>query len=653
MTPQGKEMKTKIFEDSSYKSKVVYSGLFFDDNTPLTESDVLNENAVVNGRITNYNSAGRVQAVMLEGILVNASKTKAKFIEPKGFDIVYEKTGTYKGELMTVVVSRVAEIPHSQMEWAIEATKSQTRRFTKYKTSFLNERIPSEAFFIPIHKKDMERKDEIIKTRAKDVLAKLPLPIKREWLSQIIDSLEVSEMNKTHETDISVFKVSLPTEGTLEKIIVSAYKGELWLEHHKQAPRLPSVKDGVFLIENFELKKWQQFIKEFGMEKFKGYSEYNQQGIVSLVELVGPEDALKALKKYGSTIWHGIETKSFFKARRELNLIPNRDIPKIDSILAEIKLQLKDDPENNALLQEQKEFEGKKEIMLARFEKLNATSAKELEDGVKDVLRVAYSSDDAQHKNSSLLKAGIENIGRLIPHMKKKDIKFTRKNLKLSLIELEYENVRYPEIARVCSRAKVSQAEFEIYQNLWFENTVAREKAPVRIPTLSGSVGNLEWEMCDARDENILTAGNETNCCQHPLSVGGACVTYMLQNPETSTIFRCTKKGSDKTIVQSFVWVDTDRNILCFDNIEALAGISEKITDCYQDYVDQVEKLESFRFQQYAVGMQYTAVETNNLTVASEDKKARVPSTLSYTDARGTQRIFRTSSEPLKMDRGW
>ena len=631
-------MEAIHYTDKGYKSTLVYSGVVFDDQTVITESDVLAFELGLD-RAANMASSLSVKAVLIEGLLVNTSKTKAKFMEPNRFSIRYSKTGVYEGEEMTIEVRRIVEVAHTQMEWAIESSKGQVKRFTKFRTSFMNERIPEEQFFVAIEEKDIERKDDIIKERAKDVLSKLPLPIKKEWLSQIIDSLDVVELSKAHETTIRYFKVALPTEGTLEKIIVSAYKGELWMKHHRQAPRLSSVRDGVFLIESFDLKIWMQFIKQYGLEKFKGYSEHNQQGIVSLVELVGKDVALKALKTYGVAIWQGIETKSFFKSRRELDLIPNRDIPKIDSILKEIEEQLVEDPENKALMQELKENQSKKEIMLARLEMLNATSTEELEDAIKEVIKVAYSPDDKDHKNNTLLKTCIENIGRLVPHMKKKELKFTRKNLKNALLELKYENIRYPEIAKVCSRAKVSQEEFEIYQNMWEENTVAREAAPVRIPTLSGTIGNLEWEMCDARDVNILTAGNETNCCQHPLSLGGACVTYMLQNPETSTIFRCTKKGSDKTIVQSFVWIDEEKDILCFDNIESLSGISEKILDCYQNYVDQVQKLKAFMFNDFTVGMGYIDVSVDQLSVANGERKATIPASLSYSDARN-QRLF-------------
>lgn len=633
-------MEAKVFSDKNYSKRIIYSSAFFNDDTVITDNDVNNQQRVEQG-MQHITADAKVTAVMVEGLLSNLSKSGAKWVEPIGFSVEYYKTGKYKGEEVTVLVRRMLTIPHSLMEWNIQKISGSVKRFAKYKTAMLNERIPGAEFYVLITPQDKERKDEIIKERAKDVLGKLPLPIKAEWLNIIIDSLVVSKTSKTNPNDPKeIYKVSLPNQGDLENIIVSAYKTELWEKHHKQTPRLSSVRDGIFLIESFDFKKWMRFVKAFGMDKFKEYTEAHQKGIVSLVELVGPDVSIKAIKKYGPSIWHSIETKSFFKSRRELNLIPNRDIPKIEAILKEIDEQIEEDPENPALIQERNKYQGKREIMDRRLEKLNAISTQELEDGLVSIIKIAHSEDDKAHKNNSLLRAGIENIGRLVPLFKKKEYKFTRKNLKQALIELEYDNVRHDDIARVCSRAKVSQAEFEIYQNMWDENRVARENAPVRIPTLSGSVGNLEWEMCDSRDVNILTAGNETNCCQHPLSVGGGCVTYMLQNPETSTVFRCTKKGSDKTIIQSFVWLDTAKNILCFDNIEALAGINEKVIDCYQDYCDQVQEMKPFRFQDITVGMGYTSVATSDLVVATGNRKAGIPSSLSYTDAKDTQKLF-------------
>lgn len=633
-----KNMKAKVFSSNDSKRKIIYSSCFFNDDTSITDTDMSQARDIERG--VYVSPSAKVTAVMVEGLMVNLSKASAKWIEPTSLGIEYIKTGIYNGEQVTIPVKRLLELPHSLMEWQIEKGSNSVRRFAKFKTAMLNERIPGTEFYVLITPEQALQKDKIIRQRAKDVLSKLPLPIKKEWLDKIIDSLFVEKLSKSNENDPkNIYRVSLPSQAELENTIVSAYKAELWEKYHKRTPSLPSVRDGVFLIETFDLKKWMNFIKVFKMDNFKSYTEAHQRGIVSLVELVGPDAALKALKNYGPTIWHSIETKSFFKSKRELNLIPNRDIPKIESVLEEIDSQLKEDPENPILKQEKLQYEGKKAIMMSRLKKLNETSFQELEEGLISVLKVAYSKDDADHKNNSLLRAGIENIDRLVPHFKNKGYKFTRKNLKQALIELEYDNVRNTEVARVCSRAKVSQAEFEIYQNLWQENAQAREMAPVRIPTLSGSVGNLNWEMCDARDVNILTAGNETNCCQHPLGVGGGCITYMLQHPETSTIFRCTKKGSEKTVVQSFVWIDETRNILCFDNIEALAGISEKIIECYQEYSDQVQKLRPFAFNDITVGMGYIDIPTNELEIATGERKAQIPQDLSYSDA-SRQKLF-------------
>jgi len=632
-------MEPLLFEDREYKKKILYSSLFMEDNSKITEEDM--EANLRNSFTGILNKAQTVTAVFMEGIMVNLTKKGADYIEPISFSVEFLKKGKYQGEDVELVVRRRCIIPRTFMEWQIEKTNNQVKRFSRYHNGFLNQKIPGEEFFIVLTEENLSKKDDLVRSKARDVLAKLPLPIKEHWLDEIIDGLEVEEMVKTNLDDPKhIFKVSLPKESELEKMIVSAYKGELWIKHHKQAPRLASVKNGVFLIETFDLKKWMGFIKKLGMDKFKSYSYNHQIGIVSLVELIGPDDALKAIKKFGVPIWHSIETKSFFKSRRELNLIPNRDIPKINSILEDIEEGLKEDPTNPVLLQDKNQFSQKKSIMLDRLEELNATQTEELMDGISGVIKVAHSSDDASHKNNSLLRQGIENIDRLVPHMKKKKYKFTRKNLKQALMEIQYKNVRFPEVAKVCSRSKVSQAEFEIYQDLWEQNIDARKNASVRIPTISGKVGNLEWEMCDVRDENILTAGNETNCCQHPLSVGGACVTYMLQNLETSTIFRATKNGSDKTIIQSFVWVDEENDRLCFDNIESLRGIDGSVIQCYLDYVEQVQSNKVFSFDAISFGAGYTKVSTDGFSVAGSDKKAKIPSSLSYTDAKNKQYLL-------------
>ncbi len=628
-----------VFISDNGSAKISYGTVFFIDNTEVTEED---RKERVEER--NMADAPVVEAVYIEGFLHNCSKTKAENIEYNSVFINYPKKDIESGEY--VPVKRKLTTNKSSLLWVLgkKEDKNGLQRFSKYKSGMTNERIPGEEIFVLIKESDLDKKEEIIRGRIIEVMRKLPIPIQENWLEDVVSSVVIEKCNKTNIHDLrEVFYIKLPSEGELEKAITLAYKKELWLKYHKTIPKLASVQLGVFVIESFKLKDWMNFLKMFGRDKFIGYSELHQTGIVSLVELVGSQVAIKAIKIYGAKIWHSLETKSFFMRIRERKLIPERDIPNIKKMIEEAENNLENDPDNVLFQKDLEESNKKLEIAEKRLEKTLENKVEDEIALIKQIIKIAHSSDQKEKANSALLKSGIENVDRILKYCKVENIlvkKITRKKLQKILISLKYELVTDPLVAEVCARAKVSQAEFEVYQKIWGERQEIREKAPTRIPTLSGDVGDLHWEMLDQRDENILVAGNETHCCQHPLGLGGACVYYMLDNPETSTIFKVSKKNKLETHAQSFTWLDEEKNILCFDNIEVNGNLMKKeIIDCYRDYKDKVLMTTSFNFDEYTIGTGYSDVVLDNLRNAVGLKKASIPASLGYSDA-GNQKIL-------------
>lgn len=622
-----------VYTDGGLRSKIVYGSIFFIDDTEVSDKEKeLRNNEMAT---TENDRLQTVECVYIEGILHNCSKVKAVWIEPSSAIINYNKEDD-EGE--SIEVSRLLRINHSSLEWNLgKKENGGLQRFAKYKPSIMNQRIPSEEIFVMINESQKDQKDEIIRARVVETIRKLPIPIQEAWLEDIVEKVTITKCMKTNESDSrELYRVSLPSEGDFEDAIVTAYKKELWLKYHKTIPKINSVIKGIFLIESFNLKDWMIFIKKFGRDKFIEYSELNQLGIVALVELVGSNIANKAIDIYGPSIWHSIETKSFFMRIRERNLIPKRDIPNIEKTIQETEENLEKDPENKLFIQELNEEKFKLVIAKERLAKTLEVNISEQIEMIKQSIKVSYSIDSKKSSNTRLVKASIENSDRLVKYFKKEGIPLknvTRKILKKALLDLSYENVVNSEVASVCARATVSQAEFEVYQKIWDERKENREKSPTRIPTLSGTVGNLNWEMLDQRDENILVAGNETHCCQHPLGLGGACIYYMLDNPETSTIFKISKKGNKKTHAQSFTWVDQENNILCFDNIEVNGNLmKDEILECYFDYVEKTKKT-VFHFDSYTIGTGYSDLSLEKLSFASGSKKAKIPFSLGYSDA--------------------
>jgi len=622
-----------IFGDTDKNKKIAIGTMFFKTKQSVDEARVDNHYNENDQRVLD------VELVLAEGMLQNVTRQGFDFLMPNRFSFK-EKLKNKDGE--EVNVSLQVSTKRESMEIILGEKEGRgLQEFAFMKEAARNQKIPSKEVFFVLNEKDLENKEEVITSRITDVLRKLPLPIKKDWLKDIVEICEVNQCLKINPEDKrEVFWMELPTEAALEKAIVSAYKKELWKEYHNQIPRLDTVANGVFLIEKFNLKDWMNFIKKFGMDKFKGYTPLHQEGIVSIVELIGSEDALKAIKKYGVSTWHTVEMKSFFMRIREQDTIPKRDLPRVQERKREILSQLEDAPDDKKLVQELKEVELQEEMMLKRIEDANLYTIEDQIELIKKILKVAHSDEDSQKNNNALMKEGVENVDRILKYMKKENIKrkkLTRKGLKAILLELTYENVRHPRIATVCSRAKVSQREFEEYQDLWDRYEKERKTSPTRIPTFSGTIGNLKWEMLEFDDPNALVVGNETHCCQHPLGAGGACVTYMMSHPETSTAFKVSKiNGNGRALAQSFVWVDVENDILVFDNIEVDGGmLKDEILECYKQYVSQVDEHKVFKFEGgYRIGTGFSDMNLKGFRVAEGNFKANIPSDLGYTDAR-------------------
>jgi len=505
------------------------------------------------------------------------------------------------------------------------------RRINAYKAEILNQKIIGSKVYVMIN--PGENKDLKIQNKVKALLNKLPFPMEKEWEEHIGKSLKVAKLKKTNPDDPrDIFKIAIPTDGEMESIIRKAHKQTIWKQLHNQFPRLESVMDGVYDIENFNLKKWLNFLKDFGQKEFKELSEPEQKALVNCFELFN-DDAKQLVKNFTPKQWEGVDLTSFFIRKKRFKNLKERDIPRFEKELSEFE------EEDNSV--EKRELTMKLEMAKNALDSLNDPT-EEIEFISSAVKKAVFSHEDKKG-SYELLKNVIARADALMEYFKENpDLKMTRKNIKAALLKVKYKNIRYDEIAELCARANVSQTEFETYQDLWDSNMEARLTSPTRIPTLSGRVGDLDWEMLDQRDPEILVAGNETHCCQTANGIGSACVRYMLQNPMTSTIFKVSRKKSNKYLAQSFVWVDENKNILCFDNIEVDGGkIKEEILACYRDYLEKTNNLpRSMRFEHMTIGTGYSDVDLGGMLKAKDGQKASIPNSLGYSDAKNAQVIL-------------
>jgi len=432
---------------------------------------------------------------------------------------------------------------------------------------------------------DDEGKEFFYRTLNNKIQNNTPFPFKEEWIPyffnelkdlNLIDSLEISSKN----IKIGV-GITLPNDNNMESLISFSHNCFRWKTTHKRVPQIKEIVYGILNVEDFNFKKWQSFLKDFGgIDHFKKIDSNTKRGIVSVFELFG-EHTIDIIDEFGSEIWW------------QINLNPIK------------------------ILQKKMGFK----IVTDKCVKLINT------------LKTTTEENKEEYKFSL-----IEHLDVFIEG----DWNFTK--IKEKLNSMVYKNVEYSDVARVCARAKVTQDEFEIYQEWWKLNRSKREKSARTIPTISGSIEgtDISWEMCDSMDVNILVVGNETNCCQHPTSLGGACVDYMLKHPESSTIFRVTEKG--KTIAQSFTWLESDitgkGSSLVFDNIEVKQSggkIRDAVIKSYKEYVKTISKIaKTFKINAAVVGGGYSDVNLDKFTQKipnSHKHYASIPNSLGYSDA--------------------
>ena len=213
----------------------------------------------------------------------------------------------------------------------------------------------------------------------------------------------------------------------------------------------------------------------------------------------------------------------------------------------------------------------------------------------------------------------------------------------LEIIEnVVYPEVRVPQVANVCGFAKMGEDAFKMAEDFWLLCEERINKTAIGIPTIKGKHDGYTWEMLDPRNPRWLTVGVETNCCQHLGSVGGACVRYIGENPDSATTFVITK--GRRVIAQSFTWI-SDEGDLVFDNIEILGDdVRDSIIECYLEYLEAAKgSLKSFGVHRAIVGGGYDDAGVDKFfdKIDKEDF-VRIPHDLGYSDIKNSQYLVKS-----------
>jgi hypothetical protein len=458
-----------------------------------------------------------------------------------------------------------------------------------------------------------ENKTEDIKGRKRMLLSKSKYAIPEFLFNDILPEIKHEFLEKEVERADDArlfFKIKLPSEADMEKIIIRGIKRWEWKTEYNRIPNIQSIAYGPINIQKFDLKQWMGVIKQLGgPEKFRESMDFQSQvGFINLFELIGAQESLKALNDFGAEIWHQVDLANSLKKIKTGAI--DRDLV--------IKFF-------NKLFKAFKETKSKKDTC---FRCLNAWDM---------IFEAEQKKGGEGYTYSELIKLSLS--------LQYKDIGVNAKNAE--------ESSECLKVANASALASVGQSNFLINQEIWLETLKERKNSSRGIPTLIGHLPQKEkmaFQMTDPTDARNLVVGNETHCCQHVGSIGGACVRWMVKNPKISTIFRITRKGitngelQGETIAQSFVWRDGDK--LVFDNIESLGSdVREEIIDCYLEYI----KMATPAFK--SLGIKYCVVGTgygsnvrsllNKYPTVSNESKPNIPDNLGYTDADGVVKVLK------------
>ncbi|HIP33513.1 MAG TPA: hypothetical protein EYG89_01985 [Bacteroidia bacterium] len=224
-----------------------------------------------------------------------------------------------------------------------------------------------------------------------------------------------------------------------------------------------------------------------------------------------------------------------------------------------------------------------------------------------------------------------------------------------------------PHLVNTCSDSGVSDAAFKVYQEEYTEGVKLALEKPRNFPSFKLTTEKLTGEFIDAVNPTALIVGRDTNCCQHFGSVGGACVRYMLRNPDTSGIF--VIKESGKIIAQSFFWIVESsivgEYILVFDSIEHLGSLRDSVRDLYKKSTEFILRNYGLQFQIKSINVGagwngQTKLKDLSTKNAEGHFFASIPRSLSYTDA-NTQYVLGSmdltqeykSAEKVKIRTNW
>ena len=547
------------------------------------------------------------EVIGIQGIAVYKNEAVIAYIAaPEGLKSLTKKRLSEAGRITireeSVEVARVG----FSMTFLFKE-KKHTKPFDCHQMVFVNHRatlqspdIKRQFFFIP---KDIKTEEAILKNLKEQffskALSKLPIPIHDNWKEYVWDGIS----NYFEEVELfgslpysKIYALEIPVLGKLSNLVEISHKSFEFKSKFKRIPKLKAVL-AVSDVQNFDFKDLQKFLNEIGgPDTIEEFLPHKQDALMKAYEVLKSKNTDEVMKN--ADFWYMTAIKKIGVMIRNT------------------------------------QNKGEKERIRQMFLK-----------GWK-----YFNSLDRSNSENDYRRAYIGNFHRVyeekIAALKNNDFKPIIKMLN----EISYDDVAKgaEEMAKVCSKAKLSPEEYRQHEDYYLSELPKIQKAHKEFPTISNQFNkDYFWEIIDMGKPRAWMVGYETNCCQHLGSIGGACVEYAAKNPSTSGILRITKKG--KVVAQSFIWLSDFKNsgnrVLVFDNIETLREeVDDSIFHIYKEVSDHIERYaELFRIENITIGAGYLDVDLKSLKkLKKEDKEfGRIPSSLSYTDAGRFQFLLR------------
>ena len=133
------------------------------------------------------------------------------------------------------------------------------------------------------------------------------------------------------------------------------------------------------------------------------------------------------------------------------------------------------------------------------------------------------------------------------------------------LYEKRYKNVEFSEIGKLASNCGYSQEQFERVQDIYREQLKRKESS---IPQIEGKCKDSKYTYKVLRldDPTAIFVGELTDCCQAIDNAGESCMIHSTTSPNGRVFI--VQDESGKVLSQSWLW--RNKNVICFDNIEAI-----------------------------------------------------------------------------------